>query len=128
MTPAGLKCSESHEWVRIEGETAVVGITDHAQKSLGDITFVDLPKAGQAVRQGEVCGVIESVKAASDLYAPVSGVVSEVNGALESALELINEDPYGRGWFYKLRGVRAAEAEALLGPDEYEARVRKEEG
>ena len=94
--------AKTHEWVVVEGSVATVGISDHAQDALGDITFVELPKAGAELTQDKECGVIESVKAASDLYAPVSGKVTEVNSALETAPEAINSDPYGSGWLFKV--------------------------
>jgi glycine cleavage system H protein len=94
--------AKTHEWVLVEGSVATVGISDHAQDALGDITFVELPKAGAELAQEKECGVIESVKAASDLYAPVNGKVTEVNSALETAPEAINSDPYGSGWLFKV--------------------------
>ena len=102
--PADLHFAKSHEWVRLAGDgTALVGITDYAQSSLGDITFVQLPKAGATLAAGAVFGVVESVKAASDLYAPVAGTVLEVNAGLDAAPELLNRDSYGAGWMLKLR-------------------------
>ena len=112
--PENLRYASSHEWVRIEGTAATVGITDHAQSSLGDITFVQLPKPGAALKAGQGFGAVESVKAASDLYAPVSGTVSEINGALEQKPELVNQDPYGTGWMLKLKLDDAAESARLL--------------
>jgi glycine cleavage system H protein len=109
--------------VKIEGTGATVGITAHAQEALGDITFVELPKTGVAVKGGGPCGVIESVKAASDLYSPAGGTVAEVNGALESAPEAINTDPYGAGWIFKLSNVNAAEAGGLMDAAAYDAFV-----
>ena len=106
MTPTDRKHAKTHEWVQVEGNVAVVGITDHAQKVLSDITFLDRPRAGKKVEQGQECGVIESVKAASDLYAPVSGEVAEPNSMLEANPGLINEDPYGKGWILKLKNVK----------------------
>ena len=94
--------AKTHEWVLVEGSVATVGISDHAQDALGDITFVELPKSGAELTQEKECGVIESVKAASDLYAPVNGKVTEVNSALETAPEAINSDPYGSGWLFKV--------------------------
>ncbi len=94
--------AKTHEWVLVEGSVATVGISDHAQDALGDITFVELPKAGAELTQEKECGVIESVKAASDLYAPVNGKVTEVNSALETAPEAINSDPYNSGWLFKV--------------------------
>ena len=121
--PEDLQYTESHEWVRIEGETATIGITDHAQDELGDVVFVELPGEGDAFDAGESFGTVESVKAVSDLYAPVGGEVVEVNSALEDAPENINEDPYGEGWIVKLRTTDEAD---LLSPEEYEKVVAEE--
>jgi glycine cleavage system H protein len=101
MIPENLLYSETHEWAKIEGQTAVVGITDFAQKQLGDLTFVELPKVGQAFSAGQEMGSVESVKAASELYSPVSGEVSAVNEALAGAPEKVNQDPYGAGWMVR---------------------------
>jgi len=119
MIPGDLKYTTSHEWVRIEGGTAVVGITDFAQEQLGDITFVDLPAVGTNLTQGKELGSIESVKAASDLYSPVTGEVVAVNDDLASAPELINQEPYARGWLVKVK-ITAAPAN-LLSAGDYEA-------
>jgi glycine cleavage system H protein len=121
--PEDLQYTKSHEWVRIEGDTATIGITDHAQDELGDIVFVELPEEGDAFDAGESFGTVESVKAVSDLYAPVGGEVVEVNTALEDAPENINEDPYGEGWIVKLRTTDEAD---LLSPEEYEKVVEEE--
>ncbi len=121
--PEDLQYTESHEWVRIEGDTATIGITDHAQDELGDIVFVELPEEGDAFDAGESFGTVESVKAVSDLYAPVGGEVVEVNSALEDAPENINGDPYGEGWIVKLRTTDEAD---LLSPEEYEKVVEEE--
>jgi glycine cleavage system H protein len=121
--PEDLQYTKSHEWVRIEGDTATIGITDHAQDELGDIVFVELPEEGDAFDAGESFGTVESVKAVSDLYAPVGGEVVEVNSALEDAPENINEDPYGEGWIVKLRTTDEAD---LLSPGEYEKVVEEE--
>jgi glycine cleavage system H protein len=121
--PEDLQYTESHEWVRIEGETATIGITDHAQDELGDVVFVELPDEGDAFDAGESFGTVESVKAVSDLYAPVGGEVVEVNSALEDAPENINEDPYGEGWIVKLR---TSVEPHLLSPQEYEKVVAEE--
>lgn len=119
---ADLLYRESHEWVRDEGDgTVVVGISDHAQAQLGDMVFIELPEAGNTYGQGDACAVIESVKAASDAYAPVSGEVTEVNGALEDQPELVNSDPYGEGWLFKLKLSNASELEGLLSAEDYEA-------
>ncbi len=121
--PEELQYTRSHEWVRREGETATVGITDHAQDELGDVVFVELPEVGAAFDAGDSFGAVESVKAVSDLYAPVGGEVVEVNGALEEAPEKINEDPYGDGWILKLR---AGGEEDLLSAQEYEQFLEQE--
>jgi glycine cleavage system H protein len=118
--PGNLRYAKSHEWLKQEDDgTVTVGITDYAQASLGDITYVQLPKVGASCKAGEGFGVIESVKAASDLYAPVSGVVIAVNGTLDAAPELVNRSPFGEGWMLKLRVTDPAEAAALLPPEAY---------
>ncbi len=121
--PEELQYTRSHEWVRREGETATVGITDHAQDELGDVVFVELPEVGAAFDAGEAFGAVESVKAVSDLYAPVGGEVVEVNSALEDAPEKINEDPYGDGWILKLRASGEGD---LLTAQEYEKLLEDE--
>ena len=111
------KYAKSHEWLKLESDgTATVGITDHAQASLGDITFVQLPKVGAALKAGESFGVVESVKAASDLYLPVAGTVVAVNTALDGAPETVNQSPYDNGWMIKLKVANPGEAGALLPP------------
>jgi len=121
--PTDLGYRESHEWVRAVGDgTAVIGISDHAQSALGDMVFVELPEPGLSYEQGDACAVIESVKAASDVYAPVSGEVIESNGALEDTPELVNTDPYGEGWLFKIRLSEPSEIEGLLKAGEYEAK------
>ena len=115
--PGDLKYTKSHEWVRAEGDTATIGITDHAQDELGDVVFVELPEEGTSFEAGDSFGTVESVKAVSDLYAPVGGEVVEVNSALEDSPEKINEDPYGEGWIVKLRTSGEAD---LLSADEYQ--------
>ncbi|MCU0609512.1 MAG: glycine cleavage system protein GcvH [Chitinispirillaceae bacterium] len=125
-TPADRRYTKTHEWVKIEGDTAIVGITGHAQEALGDITFVELPKNGSAVTKDRPCGVIESVKAASDLNAPISGAVSAVNEALETAPEDINADPYGKGWMFKLTKFAAADAASLMDAAAYDAFAESE--
>ena len=116
----GLKYSESHEWVKVEGEIALVGITDYAQHALGNITYVDMPSEDDEVSAGEEFGAVESTKIASDLFSPVSGVVTEVNSALEDAPELINEDAYAN-WIIKVKMSDPSELETLLDPAAYEA-------
>jgi len=120
MDPKTLRYTQEHEWVAWDGATATVGISDHAQHALGDITFVELPKPGKRLKAGEALGVVESVKAASDIFAPVAGVVKEVNATLAGAPESINQDPYGRGWVCRLEGVDAAQVQALMSADQYE--------
>ncbi len=120
MTPDDRKYAKTHEWVRIDGDVAVVGITDHAQEALGDITFVEHPTVGDSIAQGGECGVIESVKAASDIYAPIGGDVAEINSELENAPELINKDPYGNGWILKLKDFDATQLDGLLAAADYE--------
>ena len=120
MTPTDRKYTKTHEWVRMEGDTIVVGITDFAQQALGDITFVDRPAVGKRLEQGRECGVIESVKAASDIYAPVSGEVAATNAELEGNPGLINQDPYNKGWILKLKGVLANQLDGLLNAAAYD--------
>jgi glycine cleavage system H protein len=126
-TPEDLKYTKEHEWVRNNGDgTVAVGITDHAQDSLGDLVFVELPEVGREVQSGEACAVVESVKAASDIYSPLSGEVTETNLALGDAPENINEDPYGEGWIFKLKVSDDAAIAALLDASAYEAVVAQE--
>ena len=117
--PKDLQYAKSHEWVRVEGDIATVGITDHAQKALGDITYAEYPQVDDSVEAGKECGSIESVKAASDIFSPVSGTVTEVNGELEDAPETVNGDPYGAGWLFKVK--LSAPVEGLLDADAYAA-------
>ena len=109
-----LKYTEDHEWIQLEGGTAVVGITHHAQDALGDVVFVDLPEVGKSFAQKDIAGVVESVKAAADVYMPVSGEVTEVNEELRSDPSLANSDPLGKGWFFKVKLSAPAEVDALL--------------
>ena len=109
----GFRFAATHEWVRLEGGSATVGITDHAQSQLGDVIFLELPAVGDAITAGEKFGVIESVKAASDLYAPVSGTVAAVNAAVVDRPELVNSDPYGEGWMLRVDGAAEAGVELL---------------
>lgn len=119
--PPDLKYAKSHEWLKIAADgTALVGITDYAQNSLGDITFVQLPKIGAALKAGEAFGVVESVKAASDVYAPVAGTVLEVNKALDANPEKLNQAPYTDAWIMKLKLTNPADAAGLLSPVDYE--------
>jgi glycine cleavage system H protein len=117
--PEDLYYTKDHEWVRLEGDLAVVGITDHAQHALGDITYVEPPPVGKSLKQFAEAGAVESAKAASDIFAPLSGVVAEINPALEAAPEHVNSDPYGAGWIYKLKGVSSAELCNLLTAPQY---------
>lgn len=120
--PSDLLFRESHEWVRVEGGgVAVVGISDHAQAQLGDMVYVELPEPGMSYGQGEACAVIESVKAASDAYAPVSGEVIEANSALEDEPERVNTEPYGSGWMFKIQMSDPSELEGLMSAEAYEA-------
>ena len=121
--PTDLKYAKSHEWVRVSGGTAPVGITDHAQHELTDIVFVELPAVGRTVKAGEACAVVESVKTASDIYSPVSGEILEVNQSVVDKPELVNTDPHGNGWFYKIKLSDAAEVNALLSPEDYKAQI-----
>ncbi|MFM8313871.1 MAG: glycine cleavage system protein GcvH [Deltaproteobacteria bacterium] len=121
----GLQYTKEHEWVLIEDNIATVGITDFAQESLGDITYVQLPKEGETIQKNDSFGVVESVKAVSDLYAPVSGRVVEVNQPLLEAPELINEDPYHEGWMLKIEMQEDADMEDLMSADDYKAYVEE---
>jgi glycine cleavage system H protein len=121
--PSDLKYTKSHEWVRVNGETAVVGITDHAQHELTDVVFVELPEVGRKVKAGEACAVVESVKTASDIYAPVSGEIVEINNVVAQNPSLTNTEPHTGGWFFKVRLSDAAELEALMSPGQYQAQI-----
>lgn len=126
--PAELKYVSSHEWVRDEGDGVyTIGITDHAQDLLGDVVFVELPEVGASFGAGDDIGVVESVKAASDIYAPISGEVVAINEALEDAPETVNGDPYGDGWFFQIKSSDAAEIGELLDADGYAAVCEAEE-
>lgn len=125
--PAELKYTKSHEWVRREADgTVTVGITDHAQELLGDMVFVELPESGRALTAEEECAVVESVKAASDIYAPIDGEVTEANSALEDSPEIVNRDPYGDGWLFKMKPADDSEIDALLDADAYQAIAAEE--
>jgi glycine cleavage system H protein len=121
VTPEDLQYTKDHEWVRQDGETLRVGVTDYAQDALGDIVFVTLPEAGSHVTAGEACGEIESTKSVSDVYAPVTGTVTERNEALDSAPELVNSDPYGEGWMLAIRPDDASATDGLLDAAAYQA-------
>ena len=119
--PENFRYTKEHEWVRVEGDTGTIGITFHAQKELGDIVYVDLPKVGTILEQGKTLGAVESVKAASDLFSPVSGEVIEVNDTLTAAPEKLNADPHGEAWLVKVRMTAPGETAQLLSAAEYEA-------
>jgi glycine cleavage system H protein len=121
--PNNLKYTKSHEWVRVEGDTAVVGITDHAQHELTDIVYVEPPAVDSAIEAGKECAVVESVKAASDIYAPVTGDVVAINEQLGSAPELVNKDPYGQGWLFKVHLRDPGQVDELLSPQDYAAHI-----
>lgn len=122
--PAELKYSKEHEWVRVDGQRAIIGITQYAQEQLGDVVYVELPEPGSQVSQFEVCGTIESVKTVSDLFAPVSGEVVAINDTLDDAPENINQEPYGSGWILEVAMTDVSELGRLLSADEYEAMIR----
>jgi glycine cleavage system H protein len=126
MNPADLHYDKEHEWVRVEGDTAVIGISDFAQDQLGEVVYVDLPSVGDELVLGETFGEIESVKSVSELFAPVSGTVVEVNDELDSAPESINSDAYGAGWMVKVALSDAAQLDALMSADEYESFLTNE--
>jgi glycine cleavage system H protein len=123
MTPSDLRFAPSHEWIRLEGDIATVGISNHAQEELTDVVFVELPALGRTVDAADPTAVVESVKAASDIYAPVGGEVVEVNPAVENDPSLVNTDPYGKGWIFKLRVKNPAEAASLMDAAAYDAHV-----
>jgi glycine cleavage system H protein len=121
--PADLKYAATHEWVRVTGDVATVGITDHAQHELTDVVFVELPQVGRQIKAGDSCAVVESVKTANDIYSPISGEVTEVNSAVVADPALVNREPYGGGWFYKLKLSNPDELTALLGAEQYQAQI-----
>lgn len=123
--PANLKYSDDHEWCRVEGEYAYIGITDFAQGELGDIVFVDIQTLGETLSKGDVFGTIEAVKTVCDAFLPVSGEIAEVNPAIDADPALVNRDPYGEGWMVKVRMSDPAEVEALLSAEQYEALIGK---
>lgn len=118
--PANFRYTKEHEWVLAEGDTGTVGITDHAQKELGDIVYVDLPQVGTTISQGDTFGSVESVKAVSDLYAPVSGEVTEINESLAKSPDKLNTDPHGEGWLLKVKLSHPDEVQHLLSADDYQ--------
>ncbi|WP_163830955.1 glycine cleavage system protein GcvH [Spartinivicinus ruber] len=126
--PSELRYVSSHEWIRLESDgTAVIGITDHAQEQLGDVVFVELPELGTSLAASDDAGVVESVKAASDIYAPISGEVVAINEALEDEPELVNSDPYGDGWFFKVKLTNEEETNELLDAEGYAELCESEE-
>jgi glycine cleavage system H protein len=125
MYPENLRYTKEHEWVRIENESAVIGITDYAQDQLGDVVYVELPEVESQISQFETCGTIESVKTVSDLYAPISGEVIKINEALDDTPELINNDPYGAGWIIEVRIKDPDELNKLLSASDYETLIQE---
>ena len=121
--PTDLKYASSHEWVSVEGDDAIIGISDHAQDELTELVFIELPEIGRELTAGDPCAVVESVKTASDIYAPVSGRVTETNDALDTEPGTVNEDPYGDGWFFKIHLANPKELDDLLSPDDYGEQV-----
>lgn len=121
--PANLKYTKDHEWIRVEGDTGVIGITEYAQGELGDVVFVELPPVGTKLEQGKQFGTIEAVKTVSDLFAPVSGEIVEVNEALKDSPEIVNKDPYAGGWMIKVKISNAEEVNSLLEPAKYQEMV-----
>ena len=121
--PSDLKYAKSHEWVRISGDSAVIGITDHAQHELTDIVFVELPEVGRKLKTGEACAVVESVKTASDIYSPLSGVVVEVNKAVVDNPALVNSEPHAGGWLFKIKLANSSELNTLLTPESYKEQI-----
>lgn len=121
--PADLKYAKSHEWARIQGAEATVGITDHAQHELTDVVFVELPPVGKKIKAGEGCAVVESVKTASDIYSPLGGEITAVNSAVVDNPALVNAEPYTGGWFYRIKLANPAEADALLSAEQYRSQI-----
>ncbi len=121
--PSDLRYARTHEWVRVSGDTATVGITDHAQHELTDVVFLELPAVGAQVKAGEACAVVESVKTASDIYSPLSGQIVEINQAAADNPALVNSEPYGGGWFYKIKLSNPADLNHLLSPEAYTAQI-----
>jgi glycine cleavage system H protein len=121
--PSDLKYAKSHEWVRVSGGVATVGITDHAQHELTDVVFVELPQVGRKIKSGEACAVVESVKTASDIYSPVSGEVVAINQKVVDSPALVNDKPYEDGWFFQIKLNDANELSSLMGPTEYAAQI-----
>ena len=121
--PSDLKYAKSHEWVRVTGNIATVGITDHAQHELTDVVFVELPDVGRKIKAGDACAVVESVKTANDIYSPVSGEIAAANAAVVADPALVNSDAYMDGWFYKIKLSNPAELKALLSPEQYQTQI-----
>jgi len=121
--PQSLKYTKEHEWVREDGDTVTVGITDHAQGELGDIIFVEFPEIGQKIERDEPCGTIEAVKTVADLFAPISGTVIEINETLDNNPESVNQDPYGDGWMVKVSVLEAGELDNLMSADQYQEMI-----
>ena len=126
MYPENFRYTKEHEWVRVDGDTATIGITNHAQQELGDIVYIDLPKPGARAEQGKTMGSVESVKAVSDIYSPISGEVTEINPSLADAPEKLNEDPHGEAWLVKIKLSNPAEVEKLMSAAEYQAYIGAE--
>ncbi len=126
-TPEDLSYTKDHEWIRVQGDVATVGITDHAQKQLGDVVYVELPKAGDKFESGEPFGSVESVKAVSEIYMPLSGSVVEVNDSLNDEPERVNTDPYGDGWMIRIKMDNPSQVDGLLSSIEYEDYIKEEE-
>ena len=124
--PEGLKYSKEHEWVATEDSSATIGITDYAQDQLGEVVYIELPAVGDKISKDDPFGVVESVKAVSDIYAPISGTVTEINQELVESPEMVNEDPYGDGWLIKIRVTDAAELDDLMDSEEYQEMVAEE--
>ena len=121
--PTDLKYATSHEWVSVEGDTATIGISDHAQEELTELVFIELPDLGRELPAGDPCAVVEAVKTASDIYAPLSGEIIDTNDALDTEPGTVNDDPYGDGWFFKIRLTIPKEMDDLLSPDDYAEQV-----
>ena len=121
--PLDLKYTKSHEWVRVSNNVATIGITDHAQRELTEIVFVELPDVGAKIKSGDACAVVESVKTASDIYSPVSGEIVEINKLIVDDPALVNSEPYDAGWFYKIKLSNPAELNALLSPEDYKKQI-----
>jgi len=123
QVPSDLKYAKSHEWVRVSGDVATVGITDHAQHELTDVVFVELPDVGRKVKAGEACAVVESVKTASDIYSPVGGEIIEINKGVANDPALVNREPFAAGWFFKIKLANVAEVSAMLSPEQYKTQI-----